>query len=188
MKTSVPARRFLVLALVITLAACVGAWVGWCRANHPTEAPPYDTLVRGIAHDEKLDTNLLRALMMVESSGKADAVSRAGARGLMQLMPGTAAEVAKKLKMDDYTPDKILDPRTNLRLGARYLRMMLNLFDGDEHLALAAYNAGPQNVKRWCKRAADAPGYEVIEREGYKETRLHVRRIMRLRDAYRGQP
>ena len=178
-------RRILVIAVVVFLSACIGAWLGWCRANRPSKAPPHDELVRQAAATEGLDVDLLRALMMVESSGRADAVSRAGARGLMQLVPRTATEVAGKIGVEDFRPDMLFDPGLNLRLGAHYLAAMLKRYDGDESLALAAYNAGPENVKRWCRRAADAPGHEVIEREGFKETRLHVRRVLRLRDAYR---
>jgi hypothetical protein len=91
-----------------------------------------------VAMDEGVDPELLLRMMYQESRGRANAVSPKGARGLMQLMPGTA-------EMLGVDPD---DPLQNVRGGARYLRMMLDEF-GTVPLALAAYNAGPGNVRKY---------------------------------------
>jgi len=85
-----------------------------------------------------LDESLVHAIIRAESAGDRYAVSSAGARGLMQLMPGTAAE----MRVTD-----IFDPAQNIAGGTQYLAKMLNLFDNNLELALAAYNAGPNAVK-----------------------------------------
>lgn len=106
-----------------------------------------------------VDPLLLYAIMHQESTFKARAVSYKGARGLMQLMPGTAAR---------YGVTNIFDPRQNIEGGTRYMKFLLNLFDGDVSLALAGYNAGEGAVMKY--------GYQVPP---YNETQEYVRRIGR---------
>ena len=105
-----------------------------------------------------IDSELIRAVILTESCFNPRAVSRVGARGLMQLMPATA----RMLGVDD-----VFDPEQNIEGGVRYLRMMLDEFDQDTTLALAAYNAGPQAVKKYGN--AIPP---------YRETRNYVRKIL----------
>src|SRR2546428_7130882 len=106
-----------------------------------------------------VDPVLLYAIMHQESTFKQRAVSPKGARGLMQLMPGTAAR---------YGVTNIFDPRQNIEGGARYMHFLLNLFDGDVELALAGYNAGEGAVMKYGNRVPP-----------YSETQEYVRRISR---------
>jgi soluble lytic murein transglycosylase-like protein len=126
-------------------------------AAHAAAIPPaYAEKVHEVARRFDLSPSLLEAVVWQESRWRADAVSPAGARGLAQLMPGTA----RYLGVD---PD---DPEANLEGGARYLREQLDRFDGDLEKALAAYNAGPGRVER-------AGGIPNI-----RETKLYVAAIM----------
>jgi soluble lytic murein transglycosylase len=131
-----------------------------------------------------VDPSLLRGLAAAESGGDPRARSRAGAVGLLQVLPSTAAEQARRLGLDPARVD-LEDPATNLRLGAAYLGWLLAQFGGDERFALAAYNAGPENVRRWRLRAPDADSEGVVRREGFPETRAHGARVLRFREAYR---
>ena len=106
-----------------------------------------------------VDPVLLYAIMHQESTFKQRAISPKGARGLMQLMPGTAAR---------YGVTNIFDPRQNIEGGARYMRFLLDLFDGDVALALAGYNAGEGAVMKYGNRVPP-----------YSETQEYVRRIGR---------
>lgn len=109
-------------------------------ASPPVEVSvPYLSLLQEAASYYSLPVELLLALVKVESNFNARAISRKGALGLMQIMPETAADLGV---MD------AMDPRQNILAGARYLRLMLNEFDGQVSLALAAYNAGPGAVRR----------------------------------------
>jgi soluble lytic murein transglycosylase-like protein len=121
---------------------------------------------------------LVEAVIKQESAGKPKAVSHKGARGLMQLMPETAKEVAAEMGLEDYDLE---DPDTNRAMGTYYLNKMLKQFGGDEELALAGYNAGPGRVRKWI--AKYGPRWKDIEPEIRKrdpkhETLKYVTRIM----------
>ena len=114
------------------------------------------------------------------SSGRPGAVSRAGAVGLLQLLPTTGLEMALEEGSDD--PD-LTDPATSFRLGARYLRRQLDTFSDHaaaKELALCAYNAGPGAVASWIREAPPDPGSSTLGSwipSAYGETRAFVRRV-----------
>lgn len=125
----------------------------------------YDKMIREVAHTYGLDSALLHAVVTVESSYNPNAVSNKGASGLMQLMPGTAKR---------YGVENVLDPLQNLQGGAQYLRDMMQLFNGDMSLAIAAYNAGEAAVVRHSKRIPP-----------YPETMKYVPKVMGFYQEYR---
>ena len=100
----------------------------------------YDDIIDEAASKYDMDANLIRAVMQAESAFHPYAVSRAGAEGLMQLMPDLA---------DEMGVSNVFDPRDNIMGGARYLKRLLDYHDGNLDLALASYNAGPGNVERY---------------------------------------
>ena len=112
--------------------------------------------VRAAAARHGVEVALIMGVIKVESSFKPTAGSRAGARGLMQLMPRTAAGLARRLGYEDFD---ILDPAFNVDAGTAYLKLMLTRFDGRLELALAAYNSGPGRVSGLQKRGMSLPGY-----------------------------
>ena len=133
----------------------------------------------------QLDPYLVAALVREESSYYPRAVSRAGARGLMQLMPATAKLVASSGAVSTYAGSEELDePGVNLLLGTKFLADLMREFN-DPRIALAAYNAGPRRAKEWwAKRRSD--DVEVwVEQIPYDETRQYVKRVMLSWDEYR---
>ena len=100
----------------------------------------YDDIIQEAAAEYDMDPNLIHAVMQAESAFHPYAVSRAGAEGLMQLMP----ELSDEIGVND-----AFDPRENIMGGARYLKRLLDHYDGNIDLALASYNAGPGNVERY---------------------------------------
>jgi soluble lytic murein transglycosylase-like protein len=111
----------------------------------PAATPPptqYDGLIQQAAQKYNIHPALLSAVMQKESATRPDAVSPAGAIGLMQIMPDTGRDLG-------YTPEQLRDPAINIEAGAKYLKQLLDQFGGDAELALAAYNSGMGNVRKY---------------------------------------
>ena len=128
------------------------------HSNFPADSRPYHTEIESVGREHGVDAALIHAVVSVESNYNARAVSRAGAVGLMQLMPGTAAR---------YGVASSRDARGNLDGGVRYLRDLLTMFSGDLRLALAAYNAGEEAVMRFGMRIPP-----------YRETQAYVPKVI----------
>jgi soluble lytic murein transglycosylase len=124
-----------------------------------------------------LDPVILYGLIRRESVFNKDAESPAGARGLMQLMPATAKHVARDLKEPWQGNASLFDPTQNLRYGTYYYQKLVKQFNGNDTLALAAYNAGPNRVKQWLPDAA-MPADIWIETIPFSETRDYVTSVL----------
>lgn len=149
----------------------VKTWKGWEEAKVPKNfnwvknQKKYDPTIRSVAKIYKLPHTLLHAVITAESYYNPDAVSKAGAVGLMQLMPGTAKQ---------YGVSNRLDPKQSIYGGTRYLRYLAKLFDNDLTLMLAAYNAGEGAVKKYGNKVPP-----------YKETRNYVKKVIKYYKKYR---
>lgn len=130
------------------------------------------------AEEAGIDPSWAYAILRAESAWMADARSGADARGLMQLLPSTAALVAKRNGITWVGGDSLFDPVTNIILGTRYLAQMANRFNGAPWLASAAYNAGPGKVDQWLAARGTLPPDLFIATIPYKETREYVARVM----------
>lgn len=163
-------RTILVLSLVLCLSPSLssmgvsGYFRSWVRYLIGDASSVYDCHIKDVSERYGLDECLVKALIEAESRFDNVAVSSKGAMGLMQLMPGTARD------MGVLNP---FDPRENIEGGVRYLKYLLKKFDNDVTLALAAYNAGPEVVKRY----GGVPPYE--------ETRAYLERVMKSYSYYR---
>ncbi|MDT0574846.1 lytic transglycosylase domain-containing protein [Croceicoccus sp. F390] len=127
--------------------------------------------------------SIIHAIARQESQFATDAVSHAGARGLMQLMPGTAQEQAGKMALSYNRAALIDDPQYNIRLGSGYFSRMMDVFGGSYPLAIAAYNAGPGNVGKWLRANGDPRKGQIgwvdwIEAIPFTETRRYVARVL----------
>src|SRR5690606_4113378 len=138
---------------------------------------PYEKEVRTAAKLAALDPELIYSVMRQQSLFRSNAVSSAGARGLLQLLPETARRTARAWKRPAPSAHSLLDPRVNVPLGAAHLRELLDRFDGQTIVALAGYNAGPGAVRRWLPSESIEPDV-WIENIPYNETRNYVQRIL----------
>ena len=132
--------------------------------DYQTYFDRYDKIIRQAARKHGVDSSLIKAVIRAESDFDKHAVSSKGAQGLMQLMP----ETAKELEVGDS-----FDPKENIHAGVRYLKRQLKNFQNDVSLALAAYNAGENAVRRYGHRIPP-----------YKETRTFVDRVLRYWDEF----
>jgi soluble lytic murein transglycosylase len=136
--------------------------------------------------------SLLFAITRQESAFEQEAVSRAGARGLMQLMPATASSVANKMQLP-FSADRLTgDGLYNIVLGRAYLETLIEDFGGSYTLAIAAYNGGPRRVRQWLRDYGDPRGGSIdmvdwIEMIPINETRNYVQRVLENLQIYRGQ-
>ncbi|MGN8197562.1 transglycosylase SLT domain-containing protein [Salinisphaera sp. RV14] len=142
--------------------------------RYPT---PFAAAVRRAAHNNGLDPAYVFAIMRTESLFQPTVRSPVGARGLMQLMPGTADHLARAMGRAAPSTHDLNDPSTNISLGARYLHDMLADWSGNIALATASYNAGPRKIAHWLPDA-DMPADIWIANIPYTETRHYVQRAM----------
>jgi len=143
---------------------------------------PYETEVLEAAEEFDLDPLLLWAIMHTESRYDPEALSWARAQGLMQLIPSTADWAAESADIP-FTPLEIYEPRVNVRLGAWYMRWLLDYFDGDLELAVTAYNGGPGNVSIWDKQVSNRDDF--FRWIGLGESREYVNRVLTAYHVYR---
>ena len=140
----------------------------------------FETEIKHYAGNEKINSAWAFAIARRESSFMSDANSPAGAKGLMQIMPGTAKQLARKTVSNRY----LLNAKNNIKLGTKYLRNLLDRHDGNQVLATAAYNAGPYRVKSWLKDADSLPADVWIETIPFKETREYVKSVLAYQQIY----
>ncbi|MDO8520159.1 MAG: transglycosylase SLT domain-containing protein [Deltaproteobacteria bacterium] len=125
-----------------------------------------------------LPEGVIEGIMREESRFLTKVRSSAGAVGLMQLMPATAAMQARKLGLSGFHTQKLEDPETNILLGSTFFEKMMNDFRGQMPLAIMAYNAGPGNVRKWLRTQGHLPLDEFIEEIPFSETRGYVKRVL----------
>jgi soluble lytic murein transglycosylase len=169
------------LLAVLIIGAALGGGLAYVNSSEPAwyvriRYPlRYDTIVRGHARNYRLDPALLAGVIYQESKFRAGARSSSGAIGLMQLLPDTAKGIALHTGGSKFRVSDLDDPEINVRYGSWYLRHLLDKY-GDERAALAAYNAGQDNVDRW---RAEGKGI------AFAETRHYVARVEHLKVLYR---
>ena len=127
-----------------------------------------------------VDPYLLMGIARRESAYNPTALSPAGARGLMQIMPGTATQLSRQLGISDPGPYGVLDPELNIRLGSTYIRDMTKRYQGNRLAAAAAYNAGPGRVDRWLRDSPEE--FDLfVESIPFRETRDYVQAVLAYR-------
>jgi soluble lytic murein transglycosylase len=185
------ARRRRQALLLLAFIGAVGLGVLALRplftsAVHDLTALPlhHEAAIRAQAQDKRLDPSLIAGVIYAESKFS-DSTSSAGALGLMQLMPETAHFIAQRSGGTAFTTEDLSTPEINIAYGSWYLRWLLDRYDEDEVLALAAYNAGMGNVDRWVEEARGRGERLDVADIPFPETRAYVQRVLDARRDYR---
>jgi len=167
-----------------TRAAALGA-----ERNHTLLTLLYPVLrpdaLLDLAGERALDPALVAGLIRQESNFDPSATSRAGARGLMQILPGTGSHIARRERYPLWDPVLLYEPDVSLEMGTTHLANLINSY-GHPNYVLAAYNAGGSRVRRWQRRAGVEDPELFVERIPYRETRNYVKIVQTNRDVYAG--
>jgi soluble lytic murein transglycosylase len=145
----------------------------------------HEDVIRQQAADKRVDPALIAGVIYTESRFR-DQTSHAGAKGLMQLMPETADYIARKSGGTRFERADLATPQINIAYGTWYLRYLLDKYEGNTILTLAAYNAGEGKVDEWRgNAAAKGERFRVANHIPFKETRDYVHRVLNARADYR---
>lgn len=173
--------RVPMVAFVVLGTGVVGCWLG-LRALYPT---PFRSFVVPAAQNVGIDPRLVYAVIRSESRFRTDAVSRAGAIGLMQITPSTGAWIARERHERNFSQAQLFDGPYNVASGTWYLAHLLVRFHGQVPLVLAAYNAGTGTVERWLSAGTWNGAMADSSRIPYPETRQFVQRTISAYVMYR---
>ena len=154
-------------------------WLSW--------PPAYRDLIDEVfPPDAEIDRELVWAIMREESHYRVDARSAVGALGLLQLMPATAAQLARERGIRSFRAEDLFDPKTNIALGSAYLAQLGKRFHGRMSAAIGSYNAGPSKVSSWLTGSAGRLDDDVwVENIPYDQTRAYVKRVLRSLNVYK---
>lgn len=144
----------------------------------------YWSQIQRVAAEQNIDPYLVLSVIRQESAFQRYALSRADARGLMQVVPSTGRELYRKLHGESLRSDQLFDPELNITLGTLYLTRLLRLYDGNLVLALASYNAGMGRVRQWRQKISERDWDEFVENIPFTETRGYVKNVLRNYHAY----
>lgn len=147
---------------------------------------PYDyqDTINFYADRYEVDRNLVASVILAESKFRQDATSVHGARGLMQIMPETGSWIATQIEDDSFSVDKLYNVNMNIKYGTWYLSELQTEFEGNEVLALAAYNAGRGNVYEWIEKYHWDIDFKDYTKIPFPETREYVKRVLENKKHY----
>jgi soluble lytic murein transglycosylase len=181
-------RRGRTLGALATVALVVVVAVTITHLNHAVNEltlPLSDaSVIREQARAKRLDPALIAAVIYAETKFE-PRTSSAGAEGLMQIEPETAEFLAKLSGGYSFTTSDLGTPKVNVAYGSYYLRYLLDHYEGNEMLAVAAYNAGLANVDRWVTKARAEGGELTVATIPFSQTRAYVQRVLEAQKEYR---
>lgn len=175
-------NRFLPTIILLLAVVGVGGWYLTSYFEKQSYSLAYVEEIKLCSAEYLLDPYLVAAIIHVESGGDPEAVSHAGAVGLMQIMPKTGEWIAEKLELNDYSEEQLYLPSTNIRMGCWYMNYLIEKYGVLDH-ALAAYNAGPGNVDKWLDNSEYSENGRLVNIP-FEETANYLVKVHSAYDAY----
>ena len=176
-------RRLLILAAILLVFCIVGAIALTHILDLRRYSLEYREMITEYSVEYALDPYLVAAVIHCESSGRADAVSKSGAIGLMQIMPETGDWIADKLEIKDFEAEKLNEPEINVRMGCWYLNFLMGRFSSNIVNVLAAYNAGHGNVDKWLEDGGLSEDGQ-LKNIPFEETDAYVEKVLYAYEKY----
>ncbi|MBR5539856.1 MAG: lytic transglycosylase domain-containing protein [Clostridia bacterium] len=179
-------KRIAVIVTVSLMMLAIGgivlhcAYKAYLKAAYPLK---YESIVSTYANEYDLPPSLIYAVIHTESHFREDAVSHAGAKGLMQLMDETYEWIQTKFPEEPEPPERIFEPEINIRCGAKVLDVLHDMFTHSD-TAIAAYNAGSGTVSKWLEDTRYSADGETLMHIPFKETENYVKRVHSARERY----
>ncbi len=167
-------KKIVKIKLITKIIICIGLIVIGVYSLYPQK---YKEIVYKYAKEYEVDPLLIYAIMKTESKYDPHAISRSGAKGLMQIMDKTGAWGAEQIAIRNYSHEVLFKPHVNIQIGCWYMSKLIRQYDDNVDLALAAYNAGTGNIAKWRRNpeySQDGKSLDVIP---FKETSLYVKRV-----------
>lgn len=182
-------RRPLAIIIILAIALIVGFLVDiiWTVADRKVYPQKYSEYVTKYAELYNVPEDVIYATIKVESSFDPEAISIAGARGLMQMLPSTFEWLTTDEHLgENLTPNLLYDPDVNIRYGTYYLKYLYTKFNYNWNTACAAYNGGEGNVSKWLEddNYSDGEGNLVDFPKSFSETKNYVKKIAHAREMY----
>lgn len=175
----------LLLMLVVIIGIGYMIWQNDDFQRHYFYPDDYQNTINFYANRYKVDRDLVAGVILAESKFQPEARSAYDARGLMQLMPETASWIARQIEDDDFTVEKLYNPKVNIKYGTWYLAELQSEFGHNEILVLAAYNAGRGNVHEWIDKYHWTDDFQNYNEIPFPETREYVKRVLKNKQEYK---
>lgn len=172
---AMPPKRMIIIGILLIVGIMLVAIPISNRWMYPLK---YEENILNSAKQYKISPFLVMGVIRVETKFDPTQISHANAQGLMQLTPATVDTVIQKAPFSSAVRDQIGDPKVNIQLGTWYLAYLIKRFDGNEVVAVAAYNAGPGKVEKWLQEKSWDGTLQNANSIKYPETRKYVQKVM----------
>ncbi|MGL5647109.1 MAG: lytic transglycosylase domain-containing protein [Clostridium sp.] len=175
-------KKLILLVVIIVLVIVAGKWVVgkvYKKYLYMTHPEKYNSYVLKYSEEFGVDPKFVDAVIKTESDFKPNATSNVGAKGLMQITDETGQDIANKLGVINFTPNMLYEPDISIMFGTYYLSKLIQQFNNDPTLVIAAYNAGGGNVESWLNNPEYSKNGTSLSYIPFSETRAYVQKVLK---------